>query len=234
MLLALTTGFGCHTLPPVDVQVRDAETQAPIDGAQVRTWHSGAHSIITSGTTGTDGMVHIPAPPIEDSPLQFEAMARGYLPRPAGQPIERTPTAVVLEMYAEPRPVLELVVPTGYRGIVKATIRVQNDLKYEPHTRLFSYAVPSSGVVAVALPRLFTRGMTPDIRARYADGTPLPRDAKDYEMGCRWLKVDPENEYLFVIGPQWEADTVRREMKLNATGRNSLGEESITGFGRIR
>jgi hypothetical protein len=237
LLFVLIAFSGCqslHQTTPVDVQVRDAETKAPIDGAQVRLWHSAIHSITTSGTTGPDGMARIPSPPVEDAPLQFEAMARGYLPRQAGQAIERTPMGVVLEMYAEPRPILELVVPTGFRGVVKATVRVQNDLKYEPHMRLFSYTVPTSGVIAVALPPVFTRGVTPDIRARYADGTPLLREAKDYEIGSRWLKADPESEYLFAIGTQWEADSIRRDMKKAESGRNPLGEESMTGFGRLR
>jgi hypothetical protein len=178
--------------------------------------------------------VRIPSPPGEDSPLQFEAMAQGYLPKQAGQAVERTPTGVVLEMYAEPRPVLELVVPTGYRGIVKVTIRVEHDLKFEPRQRLFSFAVPASGVVAVVLPPIFTPGVTPSIRTRYADGTALPRDAKDSELGCRWLKADPESEYVFVIGTQWEADEIRRAMKKADSGKNSVGEESMTGFGRWR
>ena len=237
MLLFLVAFSGCqslHPVAPVDVQVRDAETKAPIDGAQVRLWFSTAHSVSTSGTTGPDGTARIPSPPVEDAPLQFEAMARGYLPRQSGQAIERTPTGVVLEMYAEPRPMLELVVPTGFRGVVKATVRVQNDLKYEPHLRLFSCPGPSTGVVVVALPPVFLRGVTPDIRTRYADGTPLLREAKDFEIGCRWLKADPETEYVFAIGTQWEADTIRRDMKKAESGRNPLGEESISGFGRMR
>jgi hypothetical protein len=234
----LIGGFsGCqalHPATPVDVQVRDAETKAPIDGAQVRLSYAALHSATSSGTTGPDGMVRIPPPPLEDAPLQFEAAAKGYLPRQSGQTVERSPMGVVLEMYAEPRPVLELVLPTGYRGVVKVSIRVQNDLKHEPHLRVFSYPVTGSGVTTILLPPVFTRGVTPDIRTRYADGTPLLRDAKDYEIGCRWLKADPDKEYLFVIGTQWEADSIRRENKKAETGRDQLGEESITGYGRLR
>jgi hypothetical protein len=233
----LIAASGCHSLqtqPPVDVQVRDAETKAPIDGAQVRVWRSAIHSVVNSGTTGPDGMAHLPAPPIEDSPLFFEAMARGYLPRQSGQPVEQTPSGVILEMYAEPRPSLELVVPTGYRGVVKATVRVQSDLANKPAQRQFSFPVPPSGVVAVVLPPVFLKGITPDIRFRYADGTPLLRDAKDFEVGCRWLKADPESEFVFAIGTQWEADEIRRAMKKADSGRDQLGEQSITGYGRFK
>ena len=237
VIILLVPFSGCqtlHQLTPVDVQVRDAETNAPIEGAHVRIWYPSTHSVAMSGVTGQDGLVRIQSPPIEDSPLMFEAMARGYLPHQSGQPIERTSAAAILEMYAEPRPIVELVIPTGYRGTVKTTISVQNNIKAEPRARLFSYPVPSSGVVTIALPSIFPRGITPDIRTRYADGTPLPRDAKDYELGCRWLKADPESEYLFVIGTQWEADSIRRDMKKAATGRNTLGEDTVTGFGRFK
>jgi hypothetical protein len=237
MLLFLIPFSGCQTLrptAPIDVQVRDAETKAPIDGAQVRLSYSTVHSDTTSGTTGPDGTARIPTPPVQDAPLQFEAMASGYLSRQSGQTVERTPTGVVLEMYAEPRPILELIVPTGYRGVVKASIRVQNDLKYEPRLRLFSFMVPANGVVAVVVPPVFVRGITPDIRTRYADGTPLPREAKAFEIGCRWLKADPDSEYVFAIGTQWEADSIKREMKKSESGKNAFGEESMTGFGRLR
>ena len=42
---------------------------------------------------------------------------------------------------------------------------------------------------------------------------PLSRDAKDSELGCRWLKADPDSEYVFVIGTQYEADEFRRAIK---------------------
>jgi hypothetical protein len=107
-------------------------------------------------------------------------------------------------------------------------------MKYELRQRFFSYPVPASGAVAVDLPPVFTRGVAPDIRVRYADGKPLPRDAKDYEIGCRWLRTERDGEFLFVIGTQWEADQIRRELKQSSTGRTPFGEESMTGFGRLR
>jgi hypothetical protein len=118
--------------------------------------------------------------------------------------------------------------------VVRATIRVQNDYVYQPHQRLFSYPVPASAVVEAVVPPIFGRGLTPDIRARYADGTPLPRDAKDFEIGCRWLKSDPDSEFVFVIGTQYEADEIRRTIKKAAGGNANLGQESITGYGRGR
>jgi hypothetical protein len=236
-LLLLVATSGCQMLQPpapVDVQVRDAETKAPIGGAQVRVWHSGDHAVVTNGTTGPDGLAHVPVPPAVDTPLLYDVTANGYLPRQSERLTEQTPTGVILELYAGPRPTVELGVPDGYSGVVRAAIRVQNDLPFKPGQRLFSFNVPASGVVAVVLPPLFGRDITPDIRARYANGTPLPRDAQALDMGCRWLQADPEKEYVLVIGTQWEADEVRRAMKKAAGGGITIGEESITGFGRFR
>jgi hypothetical protein len=233
----LVTASGCQTThppPPIDVQVRDAETKAAIGGAQVRVWHSGDHAVVSTGATGPDGLARVSAPPAIDTPLLYEATANGYLARQSERPTEQTPTGVILELFAGPRPTVELVVPDGYRGVVKATIRVQDDLPFKPGQRLFSYPVPASGVVAVVLPPLFGRGITPDIRARYANGTPLPRDAQAFEMGCHWLKADAEKEYVLAIGTQWEADEIRRAMKKAAGGTTTFGEESITGFGRFK
>ncbi len=176
-------------------------------------WHSNLKAIATSGVTGPDGQAHIPQPPADDTPVLYELAARGYLGSQTDQPAERTASGVVLEMFAEPRPVLELVVPNGYHGLIRASVSFRKDAPFALHQRLFSVVVPESGTVEAVLPRIFPRGSTPDIRTRYADGTPLSRTAKDYEVGCRWLMSDADSMYLFVIGTQWEADQVRRSLK---------------------
>jgi hypothetical protein len=112
--LILVTASGCqmlHPQPPIDVQVRDAETQAPIDGAHIRVWHSAIHADATSGITGPDGMVRIPSPPAGDTPLIFEMMAKGYMNRETDQTVKQTQSTVILEMFAEPRPTLESCPP---------------------------------------------------------------------------------------------------------------------------
>jgi hypothetical protein len=232
-LLLLVSASGCqmlHPQAPMNVEVRDAETQAPIDGAHVRAWHSAVHSVASSGTTGPDGTVQFPSPPADDAPLIYEMVAKGYMARQTDHPVKQTQSSVILEMFAEPRPILELIVPTGYRGVLRATVRVRDDYTYPPRQRLFSYTVPASAVVEAVVPPIFGRGLTPNISFRYADGTPLPRDAKDFELGCRCLKSDPDSEYIFVIGTQWEADGVRRTIQ-KANGVNtSIGQESMTGY----
>jgi hypothetical protein len=212
-LLALGGCQSLHPPPPVAVEVRDAETKQPIEGARVRMWHQAVHSVATTGTTGADGVARIAEPPAGDTPILYEVGANGYLARETDHPAERTAAGVVFELFAEPRPALELVVPNSFRGVIRMKIHVQDDLAYPAGKRVFPYSVPASGEVDVALPPIFGRGATPEIRTRFADGTAIPRDAKGFEVGCRWLKADPENGYIFVIGTQWEGDTVRREIQ---------------------
>jgi hypothetical protein len=198
------------------VQVRDAESKQPISGAQVKVWHPAAHASPTSGTTGADGLASVPAPPAENSPLFYEVTAKGYLPRPPEQKVQQTSSGAVIELYAGPEPTLEVVLPPNYRGGIRLTVRIKNDLPYTPGTRTFSFPLPPSAEIEAVLPPIFLRGVTPNIVVRDQSGTKLSRSAKDYDSGCRCLKSDPESEYIFFIGTQYEADQFQRQlMKTN-------------------
>src|SRR5580658_10132694 len=50
--LLAASNSGCqlvHPQPPIDVEVRDAETKTPIEGAHVCVWHSSIHAVASSG-----------------------------------------------------------------------------------------------------------------------------------------------------------------------------------------
>jgi hypothetical protein len=194
-------------------------------------WHNSIRAAASLGTTGPNGTVVVPEPPADDTPLLYEVTAKGYLTRQTDVPAARTPAGVALEVYAEPRPVVELVLPTGYKGVVRGTYRVQADAPFALHQRQFTFAVPAAGVLDIVVPPIFSRGIMPDIRARYADGTPLARTAKDYDVGCRWLEADPDTGYLFVIGTQYEADQVRRDMKAKRGDRQTIGIPGVIDYG---
>lgn len=229
LFLLIVPATGCqllHPTPPLDISVRDAETKAPIPDAHVTVWRASLETSPKSGNTGPDGAVKIPAPPTADTPLLYEVVARGYLTRQTDVPAIRTANGGVLEVFAEPRPYVELVLPDGYKGLIRARIRVQPDVQVPFRQRQYAFNVPPSGVVDVILPPIFTRGSTPDIRVRYANGTTLPRTAKDYEIGCRWLQADAENGYIFVIGTQYETDEIRRNIKRGAGAQPTIGRTS--------
>ena len=233
--LLLALGSGCQALQPyrpVLVLARDAETRQPIAGASVRVSNPGARPSVgpdtSSGVTGADGVAHLRALPRDEAGLVVEAASEGYLYEaktltaeamrsiPQGRPfgmVDQSPPAVVLEMYAEPRPTVELVVPAGYRGLVKAEVRVHEDAhaqdersaarwweladaKAHGPQRLFRYEVGPSGVVQATGPPLLLHD--PDFRVRYADGTPATWQATDSPLGFWRLRSEGACQCLLV------------------------------------
>ena len=129
-------------------------------------------------------------------------------------------------MYAAPGPTVELVVPVGFRGLVRVETRIQDDLPFPAGQRCFRYDVAPSGVVQVTGPAPFRR--VPTFRACYADGTPLAADAPDLDVGFRWVKS--ENGFEFsMVGTRTECDSLRRAP--DAGGRSSDGDKA-QGRGR--
>ena len=235
---ALCTAFlsGCQWLQsyrPVSVVAVDAETKKPIPGAVVRISYPVTPGYRSpspaSGETGADGAVRLRAAPIEDG-LDVEANAPGYLLEErslSGQVVQDPqPAPVVLEMYAAPRPTVELVLPLGFRGLVHVETRIRDDLPYPPGQRCFRYDVPASGVVQLTGPAL--SGGVPAVRACYTDGTLLAADAPDLDVGFRWVRS--ENNYeLYMVGTRVECDALKRAP--DGVGRTSDGEKA-PGRGR--
>ncbi len=161
-VLGVVFSSGCQTYRPVSVVAVDAETKKPIPGAAVRISYpltpSSRAPAAASGETGDDGTVRLRAAPIEDG-FQVEANAPGYLLEErslSGEVVQSPqPASVVLAMYAAPGPTVELVVPVGFRGLVRVETRIQDDLPFPAGQRCFRYDVAPSGVVQVTGPALF-------------------------------------------------------------------------------
>jgi hypothetical protein len=229
--LLLATAPGCqalHRYRPVAVLARDAETQKPIPGAEVSIsypltpptrapWDS-------CGTAGDDGIARLRAAPSGDAGILVRLTAPGYLSEEKNLSVEavqaiepahlfeatdRRPVTFVLDLYPEPGPTVELVVPTGYRGLVKAEVRVQDDAPCPPGQRCFSCVVPASGVVQVTGPPLLRRVYGTDFRARTADGAPLSPRPTGSDVGLWWLKCEGSSQW-FLVGTQGEYDSLRR------------------------
>src|SRR5580704_490058 len=147
LILVLAFAPGCqvfHPYRPVPVLVRDAETKEPIPGAEVRItypftdpelapWDSVGRSAddgiarLRAAPYGTGILMEVTAPGRLSEHKDLSADAVGAI-EPAGwfESTDRRPASQVIELYAEPRPTVELVVPAGYRGLVRAEIRVQD------------------------------------------------------------------------------------------------------------
>jgi hypothetical protein len=246
LALAAVALPGCHSFSrPVSILVRDAETKAPVPGAQVSISDTIAHPPrVTVRHTGDGGIAHVKVTPFAEFAYAVEATAPGYLPSQKDLPVEDvrkisaspftshdldSPTLVV-DVFQGPRPTIELTVPTGYRGLLRVELRTDENVSYTPGQRLFRYDVPSTGVVQIVGPPVLLHGLTPDIRVKYPDGTELSREAKDSDVGLRW--VSGGNSPVFVIGTKSEGDEARKALeKDEPRGHGGRGSGTRGGGG---
>ncbi|HEY1861862.1 MAG TPA: hypothetical protein VGG61_15990 [Gemmataceae bacterium] len=236
-LLAAVPGCqALHDYRPVSVQARDAETKQPIPGAQVRisyplTEHAVAPADST-GITGVDGVAQLRAAPYGHAGISVETTAPGYMfenktvtvqavqeieaPSFFGKDAPR-PVNFVVEMYAEPHPTVELVVPAGFRGLIKAAMQFRDDAPCAPGQRTFTYDVQPSGSVQIIGPPLLRRVLAPDFRAKSPDGTPLPGHPENANLGFWWLRSEGNTQF-FWVGTQLEYDNIHHADERQGTG----------------
>jgi hypothetical protein len=111
--------------------------------------------------------------------------------------------SIVVDLYSKPEPSVELIVPTGYRGMVVAEVKLaaEEDVSGK---RAYCFKVPASGVVEIKGSEILRRGHT-EYKACYADGTRLDRYADKETVGFRWITCDWAREF-FAIGTQKDYD----------------------------
>jgi hypothetical protein len=222
-LLSLLAGSpGCRVINgyrPVTILVQDAETGEPVPGARVRV---GYYLLVDPrapklriGTTDDEGLVTLRVAPYEGRAVMV-ATAEGYftegmrslsdaeIGRFEPGDGKRARPFVVLPMYAEPAAVVELVVPTGYRGLFK--VETQTDDHLAPRQRLFGVHVEPSGLAVLKGPGLLQRADGVDLRARYEDGTPLEPAAGPDAVGLWELGEPSEPVRYFFVGTGKEHD----------------------------
>jgi hypothetical protein len=232
---------------PVTVLVRDAETHQPIPSAQVKLSFPMARSDAPdpkTEATGPDGIARMKTSPNGKDALKIEASANGYLAdsrlvpdmeleeiQPAGyfESSSRRPPRFYLEMYSGPDFTVELVVPTYYRGLVKATIQIADKVPCPPHQRNFVFTVRPDGGVDVSGPTVLRHVAPANYHVRYADGTIL-RDMDKDHTGFRWLKHQDNAEY-FVVGTLQEYENFRRQMYPDEPADSTSSPKSGGGGG---
>jgi hypothetical protein len=245
--LLLASACGCqalHSYRNVTVQTVDAETKKPIPGAEVRLSYPLADASMAPwqsvGTTGSNGTIQLRAAPYGEVGIQLDSTVPGYMSAQKGFPVaaveaikqagffespDQRPVNFTVEMYAEPFPSVELVLPNGYRGTVKVGVKIKEDAPLKPGQRLFSYEVPKSGVIEIVGPPLLRRVFTPDFDARFADGTRLNRQPQGEEVGFQCLKTEGGIDY-FLIGTRAEYEALQRADRTEgaAQSRSSGGK----------
>jgi hypothetical protein len=260
LLLVTTLGWllvpGCqafHAYRPAPIQAIDAETKQPIPSAHVHVSYPLSKSSFApheaAGVTGTDGVVRLDVAPYGDAGTLIEVSANGYLseqkyltitqvsgiePAHFFEDVSKRPAAVIVEVLAGPKPSVELVVPVGYHGRVKANMQVRDDLPLPPGQRCFSYLVSTIGEVEVLGPSLLNRVMPCDVHAR-TDAGPLPdRPDGEQTVGFWFLKRDGTT-YIYVVGDRNEYEDARRAVErddaLRPTG-SSKGSGGGRGHGK--
>ncbi len=254
-MLVAAAGPGCQVVAPyrpLPVLVRDAETKKPIEGAVARAFYPLARGPLTPPelrrVTDEDGIADLRASPLENGCVRIEAVAPGYLPGEklldadavrALEPLrpfeaaDSRPASVTVDLYAEPRPAVELVVPTGYRGELRVEIDARDDAPVSPGQRVFRVSVSPKGTARVTGPAILRRVFPTDIRACYADGTPLSPLAKDAAQGFWWVRSEGKSQ-CFLVGRKDEFDALRRSYQPpdgdgSGTGRGRPGRNGIAG-----
>lgn len=238
-LLAPAGVSGCgfvHSYRTVNVHVIDAETRQPIAGADVElsylTMLDPFAPWPSSGRTAPDGIARLRATPFHS--IHMRAKAEGYQweDRSVTSAIieainkkEHTQPDVVFEMYAEPRATVELVVPVGYRGVIRTEF-VRDEGYGLPGQRQFSYPVPESGIVQVRGPRMLTLTWT-QTKARYADGTSLDRFPGEAEVGFCWIQSDGDANF-YVVGTK--RDEVAGHKLFNKQGADGVWRTDFDGI----
>jgi uncharacterized membrane protein YgcG len=252
-LLLLATVPGCqlfYQYRPVPVLVRDAETRKPITSADVHIsyplstpeqspWES-------SGITGADGIARLRAAPYGLAGLLVETTAPGYMSEQKPVTVDavkaikrgglfestdRRPPSLVIDLYAEPSPSIELIVPTGYRGTVKAEVQTDGAATFPAGQRNFSFPVTDSGVVQIVGSPLLRRVPAVTFRARYADGTPLGRHVQDPQVGFWWLRTEG-NAHYYLVGTHTEYEVAGHFGHSDDNDAESSGEKKSQGKGR--
>jgi len=241
---------GCQVMyryRPVPVLVRDAETKQPIANADVHLYYPLSRDSLapfdSSERTSSDGVAHLRAAPYGDFGVRIEANAAGYMTDQADiatesiqhlkpphlmEETQRRKPEFVVELYSEPRFSVELVVPPGYRGLIKAEIEMQDDAAVPPGKRCFRYEVVDGRVRIKGPGILLRRVYASDYRASYADGTPLTGEMTLTKVGFRWLRGRDTEQY-FVVGTKPEYDMQRRYAPDGETVEQQAAQKSSSG-----
>jgi len=213
---------------PVAVQVIDAETKQPIM-AEARITDTFIQPAMKDydpwAPSGKNGIVRLKAEPNGKHPVLIEAKAKGY--QDDGIPLsdaaldkiespgmfedsDKRPAQFTIALYSGEPFKVQLVVPVGYRGIVKAELELKDNIPLPLGQRLFRCEVAASGVAQLIGPAVL-RNISPErFCAVYKDGSPLDARMDGTKVGFRWLKHEGNFEW-YVVGTQKDYDNFRQQ-----------------------
>lgn len=253
LVLALV---GCQTFTasrPVTVLVRDAESKQPLPNADVRVSYALSRGLSdpprSFAKTHTDGKARLTATATDEGTIYLETKTTGYLadgidmsaaelqkiePAHFLEDASKRPTNLVVELYVEPRPAIEILVPTGYKGIVKVSLQIADDASLPKGQRAFSVPIDSTGAGSMTGSPLLRHIDSADFVAKYSDGATLARNAAMPAIGLWWVQKTGDTEE-FYVGTEREFDAFRKvEQKTSPDSPRSQGSGRRGGGGRAR
>ncbi|MHB1427018.1 MAG: hypothetical protein ACYC3I_28005 [Gemmataceae bacterium] len=229
---------GCQTFhgdQTIEVLVRDAETKQPIPSAEVylcqRIKPDEVAPCRSVSFTQVDGIAQLHTEPSGEHGFQVQAVAQGYqrvmidVPAdarknkaslPPSQKAAPHPVKVTVDVYTAPDFSVEFVLPPGYRGLIKAEVRIQDNLALPKGQRCFRFPVSASGDVLVQVPSLLRSVPPQEFQARYGDGPLLGATLDAEKVGFRWLK-GVGSQHLYVAGNQVDYERVHRQVAPDET-----------------
>jgi hypothetical protein len=237
---------GCVGYRPRDVivSVRDAETHKPVPGAVVHVSMPHTADEGRDQTTLPNGMARVTFTPSSGEPILVEATAAGYVADSvvAG---EQTVAAVAtypvvgpalphapdftIELYPGPKFSVELVVPPGYRGLVRADLDFREGVPIPTGQRLYSFDVNAKGEAKGVGPAVLKRVSPSEYRARPPDATG-PVDEGPDGIALRFLKNDAGTD-VFVYGSREDFERYRKELGVEAPTNSAPPDTKKSGRG---
>ena len=216
-LLVLPGCLALYEYEPVTVTVIDAESNAPIRGAQVELHYTYMMCLNpprgVSAETGSDGRVEI-----EEATFGgkwWKVSALGYITDlPSSRPDGSPGNPHEFRLYREPKPEIVVVIPTGYVGPVFVDFIPSNAwIQDAPGSRRFRFESSANGYAPIIASPLLRRA-TWATRAEYRDGTPIARagEASDRELALRWVGVcdSKGDRVLYAVGTSADENAVEQ------------------------
>ena len=215
-LLVLPGCLASYESGPVTITVLDAESNAPIRGAQVELHYTSMMCLNppknVSVETGSDGRVEIEEATFGGKWWKIAAL--GYITDLPSSPDGSPGNPHEFRLYREPKPEIVVVIPTGYVGPVFVDFIPSNAwIQNAPGSRQFRFDSSDNGYVPIIASPLIRRA-TFATRAEYRDGTTIARagDASDRELALRWVGTcDWEGDrLLYVVGTSADEKAVEQ------------------------
>ena len=230
---------GCRRYVDVPVRVIDAETNAPIAGAVVRSEYTVAGLTFadflpfgtrlrelrrSTATSDSDGNAVVQLTPDGDTMVQgVSAKASGYLPSivvPVAKDVlrglrrsaaEGAEPVATIPMLVEPMPRVVLVLPDGYRGLVRVVSRYSESPPV-PGQRIFLRPVAPERAALIEVPMMplsYDYRSPISFHARYASGAEVPTGGRALDTDVA-LRVGEwrSDQYVLVVGTRADRELV--------------------------